>query len=1008
MKRMRYRCTCRALGPAWGALALVAQFSAAQSLDGLEVVATISVPAPSPAVFVRDPGGYGPVSISPTYLLPRTTPQTVTVSGGRPNYRHYFCLSKALEDVRPSTHRACTPVADRVALENVALTAAMIDFGGVAWHIAVGTRQSLRAQWIPIPAVSAVTLSPTLATTETEYTARIHPDANGLRVTPTGAGTITVRLGAGAETAVASGKTHAIDGLASGANTLTVKVEEDGQSKTFTVTLERAVLADAAVRAAVRRTLGKAPDATLSQNDLGELRTLRLAFEGVTDLAGLRSAVNLTSLSLAGNGLDDVAELAMLPALATLNLSDNALADISPLAGLQNLRTLLLDDNAVADLAPLATLTELRELSLDDNAVADLSPLAELVALEQLSLRRNRVAHVRPLGMLQALRYLHLSGNRIENITGLASLRQLTRLDLADNAVADVWPLASLHELERLNLERNAVRDISRLRGLKALTSLRLGGNVITDARPLATDRALGAGDAVGLVDNPLDRQSIETHVPALRSKGAAALAGWPVPFFPAAADESGRQGFLRIINRSNAAGEVRILAVDDAGVRADPVRLAIGPRQARHVNSGDLERGNPDKGLPQGVGEPSAGAWRLLVASALDIEVLAAIRTPDGFLTSMHDALPRDAKTESLRAVVFNPRRNRRQVSSLRLINPGVVDERVAVWGQDDDGFGRLAAGWVVPAGGALTLTARQLESYRLADRRPGLGRGVGKWRLAVHARWPVRAMSLLASPTGHLANLSRAPANRDADGTWRLALFPAVAPSAARLFRQGFARIANRSGRGCLVWIEAVDDAGVRAGPVKLRLGPLQTVHINSEDLQNGNEDKGLAEGVGGPTSGDWRLALTSNLDIRAYAYVRTGDGFLTAMHDVAPVTEGETPGSGVARVSMFNPGSNRRQESLLRLVNDGEENAQVSISGMDDAGERSATVAATIPAGQARTFSAAALETGSPLFVGALGDGEGKWRLSVAFDQPLTVMSLLQSPTGHLTNLSSTTKP
>ena len=42
------------------------------------------------------------------------------------------------------------------------------------------------------------------------------------------------------------------------------------------------------------------------------------------------------------------------------------------------------------------------------------------------------------------------------------------------------------------------------------------------------------------------------------------------------------------------------------------------------------------------------------------------------------------------------------------------------------------------------------------------------------------------------------------------------------------------------------------------------------------------------------------------------------------------------------------------------------------------------------------------------GALGDGAGKWRLSVTSDRPIAVMSLLASPTGHLTNLSTAPPP
>ena len=65
--------------------------------------------------------------------------------------------------------------------------------------------------------------------------------------------------------------------------------------------------------------------------------------------------------------------------------------------------------------------------------------------------------------------------------------------------------------------------------------------------------------------------------------------------------------------------------------------------------------------------------------------------------------------------------------------------------------------------------------------------------------------------------------------------------------------------------------------------------------------------------------------------------------------------------------------------------------------------AGVSLSLPAGAARTLTASELEAGGGGFAGRLGDGEGKWRLFVAADGPLYAMSLLESPTGHLTNLS-----
>ena len=38
------------------------------------------------------------------------------------------------------------------------------------------------------------------------------------------------------------------------------------------------------------------------------------------------------------------------------------------------------------------------------------------------------------------------------------------------------------------------------------------------------------------------------------------------------------------------------------------------------------------------------------------------------------------------------------------------------------------------------------------------------------------------------------------------------------------------------------------------------------------------------------------------------------------------------------------------------------------------------------------------------GGLGDGKGKWQLSVDSAREIVVLSLLRSPTGHLTNLST----
>ena len=143
-----------------------------------------------------------------------------------------------------------------------------------------------------------------------------------------------------------------------------------------------------------------------------------------------------------------------------------------------------------------------------------------------------------------------------------------------------------------------------------------------------------------------------------------------------------GIHGFVRVVNYSDEAGEVEIVAIDDTGERRGPATLELGALQTKHFTSWDLENGNDVKGLRGGVGD-GTGMWRLELSSALVIEALAYIRTPDGFLTSMH-AVAAEIEEGSNRYHVpfFNPGSNLGKKSLLRLINPGSTAASVVITG--------------------------------------------------------------------------------------------------------------------------------------------------------------------------------------------------------------------------------------------------------------------------------------------------------------------------------------
>ena len=304
-------------------------------------------------------------------------------------------------------------------------------------------------------------------------------------------------------------------------------------------------------------------------------------------------------------------------------------------------------------------------------------------------------------------------------------------------------------------------------------------------------------------------------------------------------------------------------------------------------------------------------------------------------------------------------------------------TNQTVAIYRRAGDGVGGLA---LVRAGGA-EVSFDAIAGARYAVRVGSLGRG-GPFTL----HWSQESQS-------------------DGEGRF-VALFPAATTEADRVGDQelveGFIRVINRSPDPGTVRITAYDDAGAPGmEAVTLSLAANQRRHFNSGDLENGNANKGLAGAVGNG-EGDWRLTLASDLDIDVFAYARTKPGgFLTSLHDTAPCTANR------CRVAVFNPGSNANQRSLLRLANPGDEAAAVTIAGTDDAGASPGDpVRLQLPARAATTLTSQDLEDGVRADLsGALGDGAGKWELVVEADRTIHVMSLLKSPTGHLTNLSST---
>ena len=346
-------------------------------------------------------------------------------------------------------------------------------------------------------------------------------------------------------------------------------------------------------------------------------------------------------------------------------------------------------------------------------------------------------------------------------------------------------------------------------------------------------------------------------------------------------------------------------------------------------------------------------------------------------------------------------PPSNQSQRSLLKLFNPNESEARVVITGIDDRG-NESNVNLSLPAQSLKTLASEDLENGA-EGLNSSLGDGVGKWRLNISSSHSLDVMNLMESPTGHLSNLSYNPlSSADADTNLHKTLLP------GREDRHGFIRIINHSETaGEINIITVTDDLSRYYDSIQLSISAGQAIHFNSHDLQNGNEGKGLPyRGLGSP-QGMWRLEFETDLDISVLSYMRSSDGFLTSLDSALPVGGKQNVWiSDNSRYStwFFNPASNQSQRSMLRFINTNYIPVFVSLRGVDDRGKSSGEVSFTIPVGSTKTINALDLETGRAEGLrGSLGNGVGKWHLRITSGLPISIMNLMESPNGYISNLS-----
>ena len=214
-----------------------------------------------------------------------------------------------------------------------------------------------------------------------------------------------------------------------------------------------------------------------------------------------------------------------------------------------------------------------------------------------------------------------------------------------------------------------------------------------------------------------------------------------------------------------------------------------------------------------------------------------------------------------------------------------------------------------------------------------------------------------------------------------------------------RGIVRVVNSSEEPGYVTVHAIDDAGTRFDPFEIELGPMQASQFSSATLEDS-----IGEG-----EGFWRLELSTNLDIRAQAFMRFADNNLAPMHDVIPVYK-KTESHYWYHANKFFPDKHLTHVSWLRLTNPTAASLRVDMVSAPDRGgdyssfDRGRSVWIRLRPHESRWLSSEDFEEGKPGLGGRLGALTQGHHLFIRSRKPLWAMNLMLNPTGRFFNIST----
>jgi len=168
------------------------------------------------------------------------------------------------------------------------------------------------------------------------------------------------------------------------------------------------------------------------------------------------------------------------------------------------------------DLCPAGT------LNLSSANITNLGGIEYAAQTHTLALDNNKITDITLLARLRGLVVLTVGRNNISSLVPLSRLSGIMILDVYSNKITDISPLSSMTGLTALNLSYNQnLTNISLLANMTNLQLLYIDHAGIISLGPVNNNPGIGAGDQLRVHNNPLDRDSCCSFIPALKSRGA-------------------------------------------------------------------------------------------------------------------------------------------------------------------------------------------------------------------------------------------------------------------------------------------------------------------------------------------------------------------------------------------------------------------------------------------------------------------------------------------------------